>query len=180
MSDTFMEYLVKKRSTPKDILLKIGIVAAAVIVAAVLFFFSPWLGVFSMFGYLAAFGAIYGAYRLVGMLNLEYEYVLTNGDLDVDKIINRNSRKRILSVKCSSFETFGKYKPVAHQGKDYKTRILACTSPEDNDVWYATFRHSKYGHTLLVFNANEKLLAAMRGFIPKQLAFEVFVKRQPE
>lgn len=178
MADTFMEYLVTKRLTTKDALLKVFIVLAGLFIAMLCFMFSPLLGMFSMFGYLAAFGVLYGAYRLFTMLNVEFEYVLTNGDMDVDKIINRSSRKRLLSVKCSSFETFGKYKAVDHQNKNYQTRIFVCSSPEDENVWYATFSHSKFGNSLLVFNANEKMLEAMRNFIPKQLAFEVFVKNR--
>ena len=177
MADTYIEYLVKKRSTSKDILLKILIVIAAVVIALALFFLSPLLGMFSMFGYLLAFGAFYGAYRLIGAMNLEYEYLLTNGDLDIDKIMNRNSRKRILSVKCSSFETFGRYQEAEHKNKQYQTRIMACSSPSDPEVWYASFKHSKHGHTLLVFNANERILEAIRPFISKQLAFQVFVKK---
>lgn len=177
MADTYIEYLVKKRSGTKDILLKLLIVVAAVVLTLALFLLSPILGAFSMIGYMLGCGVIYGAYRLIGMMNLEYEYLLTNGDLDIDKIMNRNSRKRMLSVKCSSFEAFGPYKAAEHQNKSYQTRILACTNPEDPDVWYASFKHSKHGHTLLVFNASERVLEAIRPFISKQLAFEVFVKR---
>ncbi|MCI8622340.1 MAG: hypothetical protein HFG26_01600 [Provencibacterium sp.] len=177
MADTYMEYLVKKRSTPKDVLLKILIVIAAIVVALALFILSPILGMFSMFGYLLAFGAFYGAYRLIAAMNLEYEYLLTNGDLDIDKIMNRNSRKRLVSVKCSSFEAFGKYKAAEHQNKQYQTRFMACSSPEDPNVWYATFKHSKHGNTLLVFNASERMLEGIRPYIPKQLAFQVFVKK---
>ncbi len=177
MADTYIEYLVKKRSTSKDILLKILIVLAAAGIAILLFLLSPILGMFSMFGYLIAFGAIYGAYRLISMMNLEYEYLLTNGDMDIDKIMNRNSRKRLLSVKCSSFEALGPYRAAEHQNKQYQTRIMACSSPSDPDVWYASFKHSKHGHTLLVFNTSERLLEAIRPFISKQLAFQVFVKK---
>ncbi|MCI8441890.1 MAG: hypothetical protein HFG27_05075 [Provencibacterium sp.] len=177
MADTYIEYLVKKRSTSKDILLKILIVLAAAVIAILLFLLSPILGMFSMFGYLIAFGAIYGAYRLISMMNLEYEYLLTNGDMDIDKIMNRNSRKRLLSVKCSSFEALGPYRAAEHQNKQYQTRIMACSSPSDPDVWYASFKHSKHGHTLLVFNTSERLLEAIRPFISKQLAFQVFVKK---
>ena len=174
MSDTYLEYLVAKRSTGRDIALKLLIGVAAVVLSVVLVMVSYLLGPFSMIALLAAAGVIYGAYRLIGMLNLEYEYVLTNGDLDVDKVINRNSRKRLLTVKCATFETFGKFKEVDHSGKTYETRMFACSSPADPDVWYATFRHQKLGHTLLVFNANEKMLEGFKAFLPKQLAFEVF------
>lgn len=178
MSDTFLEFMVKKRTTSKDALLKVGVIAAGLVVAIALMMLSPLLGMFSMFGFLAAAGAIYGAYRLFSMLNLEYEYVITNGDLDVDKIINQNARKRMVSVKCSSFDTFGRYDEAQHRGKSYKTRIFACTAPTDENVWCATFNHGVYGQTLLVFNADDKMLDAFKKYLPKMLSYEVFVKKQ--
>lgn len=180
MSDTYLEYLVPKRSTPKDTLLKVLMVIAGIVVALVVFSLSPLLGPLSMFGWLASFGALFGAYKLVTMMNVEFEYILTNGDLDVDKIVNRNSRKRLVSVKCTSFETFGKYKEIDHKNKNYQTRLMLCSSPLDDGLWYASFRHSKLGHTLLVFNASEKMLSELKPFIPKQLAFEAFVRKTAE
>lgn len=173
MSDTFLEVLVNKRATFWDIILKILILVAGVVLTlamiwAFLVGFDPTLALF------AIAGVIYGAYKLYGLLNVEFEYVLTNGDLDVDKIFNRNFRKRLITVKCSTFETFGKYKEIDHKSKNYQTRLIVSSSPSDPDAWYATFRHQKLGHTLLVFSANEKLLNGIKVFLPKQLAFEVF------
>lgn len=177
MSDTYLEFLVPKRNTGKEAAYKILIVLAAIVLSVVLFLVAPLLGPFSMIAILAICGALFGAYKLVTMLNVEYEYIFTNGDLDIDKIMNRNSRKRLLSCKCSAFETFGPYKELDHHGKNYQSRFLVCSSPSDQDLWYATFRHSKHGNTLLVFNGTEKLLTAMKSYIPKQLAFEAFVRK---
>ncbi|PWM38479.1 MAG: hypothetical protein DBX66_03750 [Clostridiales bacterium] len=177
MSDTFMEYLIKKRSTPRDLLLKVLIILTGIALVFALFFLSPLLGFFSMFGYLAIAGAVYGMWYLVTAMNVEFEYVLTNGDIDVDKIIAQRKRKRLVSVKCSSFEELGKYKAAEHQNKTYQTKLMVCSNPEDPEVWYAVFNHAKLGRTLLVFNASEAMLENMKKYLPRQLAFEVFVKR---
>ena len=50
------------------------------------------------------FGAVWGAYKIISGRNLEYEYLLTGGDLDVDKIINKSRRARIISVRRREIE----------------------------------------------------------------------------
>ena len=74
-------------------------------------------------------------------MNVEFEYVLTNGDIDVDKIIAQRKRKRLVSVKCSSFEELGKYKAAEHQNKTYQTKLMVCSNPEDPEVWYLSLIH---------------------------------------
>ena len=77
MSDVFVEYLVVKKSTAKDTLIKVGLyLAAAVIAAASLLFLMPiGAGGLSM---LLACGAFYGAYYLGSSRNQEFEYIVTN------------------------------------------------------------------------------------------------------
>lgn len=176
MSDVFLEFMVHRKNSGKAMFIKMGALLGGALVAFLIILLAPLLGVFSMIGYLVAAGAVYGGWKLYSMQNLEYEYIITNGDMDVDKIINRNSRKRMISVKCQSFDALGKYDPKAAQGQSCKSKFFACSDPSDSDVWYATFSHATHGQTMLVFNANERMLEAFRRYIPKTLAYEVFVK----
>lgn len=73
-------------------------------------------------------GAIYGAYWLISGMSIEYEYILTNGEIDVDKIIAQRKRKRLVTVSAKTFEAFGPYKPEEHVNRNYDSRILACES----------------------------------------------------
>ncbi|UKI37385.1 MAG: DUF6106 family protein [Clostridiales bacterium] len=54
---------------------------------------------FSSFVLLIDAGVVYGAYILITHFNVEYEYILTNGDIDIDKIIAKKKEKK-------SFELF--------------------------------------------------------------------------
>ena len=86
--DVFIEYMVKKQNTGKDILLKIFYAGASVVILVGSFLFIPLLGqMFSMFAPLIGFGAVFGAWYLITSMNVEYEYILTNGEMDVDKIV---------------------------------------------------------------------------------------------
>ncbi len=175
MQDVFVERIVKKKLSVSIILLKILIITASILLAIVLLFVGLFLFTqFVSFAMLLACAAVYGGYMLATSFNLEYETCFTNGQLDVDKIINRRRRKRLISIRCKDVETLGKYKAVDHQNKQYKTRIIACDSEESEDVWYLTLSHNTLGHTLLVFNADERLLEGIKSYIPRQLAFQVF------
>lgn len=165
--DIFIEQIVTKKSTLKDTLLKAGIVLLAIVLSVVFFFISGYFNLL-MFGMLLAAGAIYGAFYLLSGFNVEYEYIVTNGEIDIDKILAKRRRKRLISVKVSSFEAFGAVKemPSTFQG----TTILASSSVPDEE-YFAEFNHSKHGHVRLVFAPNEKVLTGIKPFMPRTLRF---------
>lgn len=174
MQDIFIEYLVKRKSTPQIVFAKIGLVIAAVFVCLLLFLFGSALGPFAMMGPLLGIGAIYGAYYMVTSLNLEFEYAVTNGELDIDRIAAQRKRRRLVTVNCRQVEDFGKYKPEEHASKAYQTTILACDSPDSDDVWYCVAKIKDKGLTLIVFNANEKMLNGIKPFLPRPVMHAAF------
>lgn len=44
-------------------------------------------------------GSLYGGYILITNMSVEYEYIVTNGEMDIDKIIAKRRRKRLITVK---------------------------------------------------------------------------------
>lgn len=168
MQDVFIEYMVKKKQPAGWAFLKIAIIAASVLSAMAAFIF------FSPLGLLLAIGALYGGYRLVLAQNIEYEYSVTNGELDVDQIVAQRKRKRLITVDCKEMEFFGRYHPEGHQRKSYDKRLFACDWPGSPDLWCCTTRLHKGGLTLVVFNANQKMLDGIRPFLPYAIAREAF------
>jgi len=178
LQDVFVERIVKKKTGVGTVFLKIGIILLSIVLAAVLILAGMlFIPQFISFALLLGCGLIYLAYILATSFNVEFETCFTNGSFDVDKIINRRKRKRLISLRCKDVESIGRYKSVDHANKQYKTRIIACSSEDAEDVWYLTLRHNTLGHTLVVFNADERLLNGLKDFIPRQLAFQVFNKR---
>ena len=113
MSDIFMEHLVKKQRTTAD-KVKIGLIIGGgilvtLVLLAILFvlaaaFTSPDGGnaavrqmVFTV-GLLLIAGAWYGAYLLLNGRNIEYEYIVTNSELDIDKVLAKKGRKHLVTV----------------------------------------------------------------------------------
>lgn len=167
--DTFIEQLVIKGSTPKDTLAKAGLVVAALVLVILFMFLPILLGLPSLsgIGLLLAAGSCYGAYYLISGMSVEYEYIVTNGEIDVDKIIAKRRRKRMVTVKASNFQAFGLLKEAegAPQGT---TTMMACANDPEHD-YYADFDHSKFGRVRLIFSPDERTLEAMKPFLPRLL-----------
>ena len=161
--DIFVEHMVKKRPTGKDIALIIlyALLAFIIFIFGV-FFSAPLLGPFSFVG------ALFGAYYLISNMSIEYEYIVTNGEIDVDKIMAKRRRKRLLTANARTFESFGLYRQQDHMGKEYTSRVYASESMDENTSYYAVFTHVQLGKTLLVFTPDDRVLDALKKYIPRQ------------
>lgn len=168
--DVFIEQIIKKRKTAAQWALEVLlIVAAAALIAALAFVMVfGMLGPFSMFAGLLALGVGYGAWRLATSLSVEFEYSVTNGIFDVDRIVAQRSRKRLVSSKCEDFEEFGKYDPARLQGRTFDTRIMAA-NPDAENLYYGVVRVKDLGRVLVVFEPNDKVLATVKRFLPAQV-----------
>ena len=108
--DTFVEQIIVKKKGPKEIAIITGTILLVVILVFVLFLF---LNYFSL---VIDMLLIYGAWWLITGQNVEYEYSVTNGDIDIDQIIAQRKRKRVVSVAGSKIETAGPYNPTEFAG----------------------------------------------------------------
>ena len=90
MDDFYTEQLIKKQADSKDTLKKVGLIALTV-VSVLLVFVIP-------VGIILPVVMIVIDVLMFRNLNVEYEYVFVNGDLDIDKIMNKARRKRMFYV----------------------------------------------------------------------------------
>lgn len=85
MDDFYTEQLIKKQADSKDTLKKVGLIALTV-VSVLLVFVIP-------VGIILPVVMIVIDVLMFRNLNVEYEYVFVNGDLDIDKIMIRPEEK---------------------------------------------------------------------------------------
>lgn len=166
--DVFMEKIVMKRKDFKDNLVAAGIILATFI----LIFIALNVKIINQLGmslFIVA-GLVYLAYRLITSRNLEFEYVVTNGELDIDKIISRRKRKRIFSASCKEFEIVAKVKSnsFSQSVQSIKNRIDASSSLDSPDAYFATLNY-KGEKTVLIFEPDEKMLNNFKLFIPRKV-----------
>ena len=160
--DVFFEQLVTIKKTVKTYLAYILIALAAIIIMAA----ALWL--FGNLAVIVVFLVLYGAYKLYSMLSLEYEYIITNSTMDIDKIVAKSSRKRILSFELTAGERIEKYTKELPEDV-VKNAFFACNGNEVNAIVLVIHPEGK-GKQSVVVAPDERMLDTMKKFLPKYVA----------
>ena len=138
MGDTYKEILVKRKSRPTDGLIRIGLIALTVLCAAAGLFVHILM-------LIPAIGLGVACYFLLPSFDLEYEYLYVNGDIDVDKIMSRQKRKKAASFDLAELEICA---PTgSHELDSYlsggNAKIADYTSGEENvKFWTVICNHN--------------------------------------
>lgn len=167
--DIFVEQLVRKPSDGKTTALKV-LIAAGMVIVTVLCVLLMFIGF--AFGIIIAAGAIYGGIYLMTGLDAEYEYIVTNGEMDIDKIIAKRKRKRLITAKASSFERFGKLSGAPQAGSGVTVVKADGISSENTETYYADFTHPSMGNVRLIFSPEEKVVDGLKPFLPRLVKAE--------
>ena len=175
--DVFVEHMVKHKKEGKDFACIVGLIAAGVVVT-LLVFFAMGLLVFrgiNIAGILLLVIAVawYGVFLLVRMRNLEYEYILTNSDLDVDKVIAKNGRKHVEDIDLKEILLCANIKDTnfAHEYNNTETitKVIDATGDQANGNVYFIDYHVEGGRRRLLFQPSKKMRDAMRTANPRNI-----------
>ena len=172
--DIFVEQIVKKPADGKVWTVRIIIgLAMGVLTAVSLFvtlFIMPILGLAMMFG------VFWGGFRLITNSDCEYEYIVTNGEIDVDKIIAQRKRVRLITAKAPAFEAFGEYTDNTPDTDSDVTVVNAVgvnESAAETKTYYADFKHASAGNVRLIFSPEERVVEAITPFLSSQLKYNM-------
>lgn len=167
--DTFFEQIVSIKKSPAKIAGIMGLWFLAFLIIALLFL----TGILGSLFPIALFGIGYGVYKLTVRFNVEYEYIITNGILDVDKIINKSSRKRYLSLNLSTTSRIEKFNPAQLLNVNKKNITIACNTSDPN-AYLLVIDKEVGGADYLVMAPNEKLQGAIVKCVPKFVSNSAF------
>ncbi len=170
MMDYFAEYIVKRKKDFKDFLIILVLIIAAIVLSAVGFMFLsvPFIGQFILAG---VAGVIWAAYILITSRNIEFEYIVTNGELDVDRIIARRKRKRLLAISSKEIELIA---PMSDRSGDNITNVIDASRNTKNDDTLCYLISVKDGvKTKLIFNPSVKMLKIFKKFNPQAMKVSV-------
>ncbi len=167
--DVFVEQIVAKKKGAKEIAIILLILLALAVVAALCFLF---FGLLYMFAPLLLVGAGYGAWWLITNQNIEFEYCVTNGDIDIDQITARRKRKRIVSVRGSKIEAAGKYVPAQWENRKIDCFVMAAPSLNEDGLYYFTYHSKKRGFTVVVFQPDERVKTALYKGLPRLIQLD--------
>lgn len=160
MSDFYTEQLVKKQTTMKDVFIKALLVAIAIVSVFVVLMFPVAVVV-----PVIVIGAVVFFIR---RLDVEYEYLYVNGDLDIDKIMHKAKRKRVFSTNISNMEL------LAPEGAEELTqyrnaRIVDFSSGTADAKRYVLVVAENGQITKLIFEPNETIIEGMFLMAPRKV-----------
>ena len=165
MSESYVELLVKKKKTPKDSILK-GLMIVGIVILVLIGLVIPLVLIAAI-----ALGVL--AYFKMPGLDLEFEYLYVNGELDIDKIMSKVKRKRVGSFDISKAEMVAPVKSheldYYRQSKDLK--VVDCSSGEDHANVYGMVIKDEKGMKLVLFEPNQEILDDMRRIAPRKVKF---------
>ncbi|MDO4156629.1 MAG: DUF6106 family protein [Oscillospiraceae bacterium] len=163
--DHFAEYMVQKRPSAQDRLKQGFILAAAVVLSVVIGVIALMTGwIFLM---VLIVGAIYGAYYLISGCSTEYEYTVTNGELDVDKILGRRKRVHLLTLVISKCTAFGAYTDEIPDQP--QATLFLCSDNTGEGAYYLEASTEEYGEIRFIFTPSEEIISTMVLFLPASL-----------
>lgn len=134
MDDYSHEYMIKKRKGNSRFLPVAGWILVILLALAGYRFYA--------FLFIAAIILMVAIIYLSPKLNLEYEYTFVAGELSIDKIYDKSSRKQAANYKMEDLELMGKADNARMaEYKNFKGKVRDFTSGyEEKEVYLMVFR----------------------------------------
>ncbi len=164
MQDIFVEQLVRRKPTAATCLLQVLVLLALVLLIVPLCF-SPMPLLAVPLGLIVGF---FAARWLLRRLQLEFEYSLTNGELDIAMIVGRHKRQEMLSFRASAIQFMAPVHPSFRQefeNPGIQTTYNAVSSDHSDQRWFVLFRQD--GRLCrLIFEPKAELVDGLERFAP--------------
>lgn len=169
MSDLYTEVMVPKKMTARDQAVKFLLIFFTVLFA---------LAGLVMMPILLIGAVILGVvdYIFIPRLNVEYEYLYVNGELDIDRIFSKSRRKRAVSYELSSMEIMAPSN--SHRLDSYRNN--RGIKKVDFSSGIEGEGHKPYGFVisnknqmeLVIFEPNEVMLKDIRSKMPRKVFYD--------
>lgn len=162
MNDSYVEWLVAKKSKPTDILIK----GVAIGLTAVLFL----IGLVAFPFFLAGIAGAVLCYLFLPYLSLEYEYLYVSKELQIDKIMSKTKRKKAAEYSLDKMEIFAR--EGSFQLDEFKNRQMTTkdyTSGEKDAVRYIMVINDGNECKRICLEPNEEMVNAIKNQFPRKV-----------
>lgn len=173
--DVYSETLVRRRLSTKErrrvSLLFFLLIAGSIlfILLLPLYLMSHGIAYLSTVSMLTFAVLVFFVWRMLRKMQQEFEYIITNGTLDVDRIVAQKKRTRLISLELSEVEEFGLYRKGAFEGRGFDCILHAERDPAGDGNFYLLMHHPSLRRTLLVFTPDDAMLSALRQGLPRRM-----------
>ena len=164
MSDLYSELLVKKEPTAKDSIVKYGMIVLTVLAVGAGLFISPIL-------LLAAVALGVASYFVIPRTDLEYEYLFVNGEFDIDMVMAKSKRKKVMSMKLSEADLVA---PLDSHRMDYyngnsRLKTLDYSSGNQQHRRFAVIIKSSGENCKIIIEPDEQMAQAIKNSAPSKV-----------
>ena len=169
--DTFKEYMITRRQDSKDKLQVFALVFLCCLALAASFLFVQLIADILGFVMFAIIAGFYGCFYFASLKRVEYEYIFTNGDLDIDKIMGQKKRKRLATIDMATLTQFGKITDEKRREilSSDNTVIDASDNMHTDDDYYLQCKHKNLGMCYLIFTPSDEFADELRPYFPRAL-----------
>ncbi|HWT76543.1 MAG TPA: DUF6106 family protein [Mobilitalea sp.] len=163
MNQLYAEAGVKRKETVTSIALR-TLLVLGIIVGAMLMFLG---GLYGILGIIVIVIMIF----LLPRLNVEYEYVFVDGQIDFDRITGKSKRKTILRIDMDQIEIIAPEGSHALDSYSYaQSEKRDFSSGDKNTKPYIIIANKEEKKYKIAFEPSEKMLSMIKQKNPRKLA----------
>ncbi len=165
MSDLYREILIQRETPAANKVLKVGLIALVALCAVAGILITPLLLLVAV-----ALGAVLGIFVLP-KLEVEYEYLYVNGELDIDAIYSKQKRKRVASYDMQELEILA---PSGSHALDsyvngQGTKIKDFTSGRPQEKSYTLVLSREKGREIVKVELDDIIISDIRRISPRKV-----------
>lgn len=165
MSDTYVECLIKAKTSGLAKFGKALLITLTVIFILAIFLLPPLM----IFAFIGALLTGVGAYFLNLFTDLEYEYLYLDKELAVDKVMAKSKRKRVAVYQLDRIEILAPVK--SYHLDNYKNRNAKEKDYSIGEVLQPDRRYAMYyeGGEKILLSPSEELIKVMKNVAPRKV-----------
>lgn len=161
MSETYVECLVKRKTSTAFMLLKFLSIMFAVVLILIGFIFWPALIAGALIGV--------GAYFIYLNSDLEYEYLYLDKEISIDKVMAKTKRKKVAKYEVERMEILAplrSYRLDAYKNRNVKTVDYSSGAENQPERRYVMYYD---GGTKIILEPNMDMVKAIKNVAPRKV-----------
>ncbi len=180
MDDIFMERIVHRKKDVTYYIKLVSLLLTAVLVMITLIWLLLAIPTVSFLIPIALAATLYGVWWAITAMDVEYEYIVTNGEIDIDTIVHRRKRKRVFSGRSKDFEVMARldsdeFREAAgrlpQERKAGRIKVVDCSAvPGAAHSWFFITNY-KSARLMVVFDPDARMLASLKRFNPSRIKY---------
>ncbi len=168
--DFVREIILKKKKSVQDVMsIIITFMVAFMLFYIILIQFAA--GKLAIFIPIEIAAIIYGMYMAITSLNVEYEYSVINGWMDVDKIIAGKRRKNVAKIEVKNVEYFARLddKHIDVAEDESVEKVIDATTTIDSPNVYFMIYYNNNKKICLLFEPTDEMVENFAHYVPRSL-----------